>query len=311
MAGERGSILISTANKIGNMLVKKLGGTGYTPSEWADKINLLGKLPEDTASGSIANFPDGADDVPVAELIADIDYNQEGSTECNITKAGKNFIEVTSSTTTVNGVTFTVNTDGTITCNGTATALTVGRIIAQNGDPINFKRGKVYTLSGCPIGGSEQTFQLDLRLTNSTGTFYSNAKDFGNGFTWTDSAGGAAYPIILIRNGYTCNNLTFKPQIEIGSAATAYEPYSSPEVKSISWETEAGTVYGGSLNVTTGELTSTLDASGDPLPAPEVFQLTPEEVNTLLGVNNIYADTGDVEVTYRADIDLYIEKIGG
>ena len=41
---------------------------------------------------------------------------------------------------------------------------------------------------------------------------------------------------------------------------------------------------------------------------PEVYNLDPEEVKTLLGVNNIYADTGDVEVTYRADIDLYIAK---
>ena len=45
-----------------------------------------------------------------------------------------------------------------------------------------------------------------------------------------------------------------------------------------------------------------------PLATPEVYQVDPEIVKTLLGVNNIYADTGDVEVTYRADIDLYIAK---
>ena len=41
---------------------------------------------------------------------------------------------------------------------------------------------------------------------------------------------------------------------------------------------------------------------------PVAFQLTPTEVKTLLGVNNIWADTGDVEVTYRADTKLYIDK---
>lgn len=35
--------------------------------------------------------------------------------------------------------------------------------------------------------------------------------------------------------------------------------------------------------------------------APQTYQLTPEQVRTLLGSNNIWADAGDVEVTYRAD----------
>jgi hypothetical protein len=38
------------------------------------------------------------------------------------------------------------------------------------------------------------------------------------------------------------------------------------------------------------------------------YQLTPVEVKTLLGLNNIWADTGDVEVQYRADTKLYIEN---
>ena len=44
------------------------------------------------------------------------------------------------------------------------------------------------------------------------------------------------------------------------------------------------------------------------LATPIVYQLTPQEVKTLLGVNNIFADTGDVEVEYRADTKLYIDK---
>ena len=38
----RGSIKLSTANGIGAALVDKLGGTGYSPSEWKDNINLCG-----------------------------------------------------------------------------------------------------------------------------------------------------------------------------------------------------------------------------------------------------------------------------
>lgn len=46
-------------------------------------------------------------------------------------------------------------------------------------------------------------------------------------------------------------------QFEIGSSATTYEPYdTNSHVVPVSWQSTAGTVYGGELNVTTGELTS-------------------------------------------------------
>ena len=44
------------------------------------------------------------------------------------------------------------------------------------------------------------------------------------------------------------------------------------------------------------------------LATPITYQLTPQELNTLLGTNNIYCDTGDSDIKYRADIDLYIQK---
>ena len=47
---------------------------------------------------------------------------------------------------------------------------------------------------------------------------------------------------------------TAKVQVEFGSTATAYEPYNG-HVYEITWQTEAGTVYGGTLDVTTGVLT--------------------------------------------------------
>lgn len=43
-----------------------------------------------------------------------------------------------------------------------------------------------------------------------------------------------------------------------------------------------------------------------PLATPQTYQLTPTQVRTLLGLNNIYADTGDIEIEYRGDIvNLY------
>ena len=45
------------------------------------------------------------------------------------------------------------------------------------------------------------------------------------------------------------------------------------------------------------------------LAAPLTIQLTPHEVRSLLGSNNIWADTGDTEATYRADPTLYISRL--
>jgi hypothetical protein len=44
------------------------------------------------------------------------------------------------------------------------------------------------------------------------------------------------------------------------------------------------------------------------LAEPIEIQLTPTEVRSLLGQNNIFADTGDTACEYRADPDLYIQK---
>jgi len=44
---------------------------------------------------------------------------------------------------------------------------------------------------------------------------------------------------------------------------------------------------------------------------PITRSLTPQEVTTLLGQNNIWNDCGDTEVEYRADTKLYIKKLTG
>lgn len=41
----------------------------------------------------------------------------------------------------------------------------------------------------------------------------------------------------------------------------------------------------------------------------QTYSLTPTEIKTLLGTNNIWCNTGDTEVEYRADTRLYIEKL--
>lgn len=45
-----------------------------------------------------------------------------------------------------------------------------------------------------------------------------------------------------------------------------------------------------------------------PIATPIVYQIIAEQVTTLLGLNNIWADTGDISVTYRADPTLATEE---
>lgn len=45
-----------------------------------------------------------------------------------------------------------------------------------------------------------------------------------------------------------------------------------------------------------------------PLAEPIHYPITAIDIKTLLGTNNIWADTGDVSVEYRADTELYINK---
>ena len=91
-------------------------------------------FPTDTASGAIASFSDGADDLPLKSLIVDINPTQDLHGQENPYPAGggKNLLYVPNpETVTINGVTWTLNQNGSITVNGTATGASTYRYISQ------------------------------------------------------------------------------------------------------------------------------------------------------------------------------------
>ena len=45
-----------------------------------------------------------------------------------------------------------------------------------------------------------------------------------------------------------------------------------------------------------------------PLTNPLIYQLSATEIKSLLGINNVWSDAGDMDVEYRADTKLYIDK---
>ena len=117
---------------------------------------------------------------------------------------------------THNGITFTVNADGTITANGTATASAIFYISTN----YKIKKG-IYTLSGCPKSSSNTDYILQF----ATGDWSFKISDFGNGATTQiDNDINLQIFRIVISSGVVCDNLVFRPQLELGDAATAYEP---------------------------------------------------------------------------------------
>lgn len=76
-------------------------------------------------------------------------------------------------------------------------------------------------------------------------------------------------------------------QLEVGANATPCEPYTG-NTYTIDWQTEAGTVYGGELDVVSGVLTT----------GGSEYQLAPQQIQTLLGENVIWSDAGPVSVEY-------------
>ena len=162
-----------------------------------------------------------------------------GRTSVETTRTGKNLLENTATTQTVNGITFTKNDDGTITANGTSTNnifFTIGTI----------RKAGTYILSGCPQGGSNAGYSIR--------NYSSSIRDYGNGVTFTVAEGSSENIRIVFGGGggVAVNNLTFKPMIRLASETDAsYEPYQGD-----TYTTALGrTVYGGTLDVVSGVLT--------------------------------------------------------
>ena len=114
-------------------------------------------------------------------------------------------------TTTTNGVTFTNNGDGSVTVNGTASSSVNYSLILYS---VKFGvTGHKYMSCGCPSGGSNDKYRIVNTIAKS-GVYVDGFSDRGNGaISKALEEGEAIYSDINIANGYTANNLIFKPQI--------------------------------------------------------------------------------------------------
>ena len=189
-----------------------LPNDAYSKSETDSKIDLLSLKAE--KSGEALRISDACE----LEQTADVSI------------ASKNLIPVLSplTTKTHNGVTYTVGTDGSIMANGTVGSnATFSYFFASVSFPM--VTGKYYTLSGCPqnsLGG-----KASLSIGNPrNGNVIDGSFDNGSGVTFkltTELTGGYVCVIMIRGIGTTVENLVFKPQLELGTSATAYTPHVS------------------------------------------------------------------------------------
>ena len=211
----------------------------------------------DSASGSVAHFVDGADNVPMKSVKVSIAPVQSGSgdpspsnvraisgwSSVKVTRSGNNLIPIDAKTATASGVTVTINDDGSLLINGTAEANN-GVVLNKNAQLKNYQSG-TYALA---LFG-ENTTGLSLQVMNNTAFLPSSA----NIITIPDDS-TRNYVRICFASGTTFNNVVVYPMMVYGDTIpTEYEPYNGNEYN-ISLAS-AGTVYGGTLDAVSGVLT--------------------------------------------------------
>ena len=304
-------------------------GTYTAPSGTAyDEVNVNVPLPQNAyllksvanLPRSIASFNDGEDMVMPSLKVA-IEPVQEGSGDpsptnvrpisgwnvVNVGVVGSNLIDITSFTPTytLNGITYTINTDGSVVANGTAT----GRSQVYWSIPQDIAK----TFANKKLSGlkAHEGCSLFLELN---GTPYTNyGIDTGEGATIDSSIENATTTVnfvIRIASGTTVSNYVVIPRITDEHHAYTIDL--------------DGTRYGGEVDVVNGigrEYKEYPSYNGETLIGPWIsdrdeyaegttptigaqvvdkgdistFNTIPTAVKSLRGVNNVYANTGNIK----------------
>ena len=211
----------------------------------------------DTASTKMATFNNGAENVPIKDLIIDINPFQSGSEDpsptnirpingwkkVNITHCGENLLPITCTSGIISGVTFTVS-DGIINVNGMRNASSNSAFVIGS---VTLPEGR-YILSG---GAKNDNFYLQVYMPDGTAIKETNGTVE---ILLTETT--LITVRIFMRGGSTAYNLKFSPIIRVQTYSNELEEFEEYKgnVYTVTFPADIGTVYGGQLNVATGEL---------------------------------------------------------
>ena len=153
----------------------------------------------------------------------------------------RNSFKVTATSKTESNVTFTVNADKSVTVSTTnaGASADVTFKLCENTSEYNDKEWKMV---GCPTGSSQNSFEMFMRIANSSDQYKKNIHDTGSGVvidssnmpTGTDLARIA----IFIKSGTVITTpITFKPMLlEPDASVEPYEAYIPDNTELMTWE---------------------------------------------------------------------------
>lgn len=170
-----------------------------------------------------------------------------GWDEVKVTRTGKNLFSKPyyEDRNIIAGVDVITNDEGHITLNGTATSTFYYNFGTRGSNEKLYKPG-TYTLSGGTASSSK--FRI---VVVKNGQYFTATGNKTTTFTLSEEA--EIYFYGTASSGTTFSNETYYPQLELGSTATAYEPYQGD-----TYQIQLGqTVHGGKIDVVNGVLTVT------------------------------------------------------
>lgn len=135
------------------------------------------------------------------------------------------WVEKQGGTLEINGITYTLNADMSISANGTATADSYCMLqhLTMSPNVNRLIKNTDYFFSGTPAGGSKYTYRMYAGIFDNDGNRIETYDDYGSGVSIKIANDYRCAAGILIKKGQTASNLIFRPQLELGSAATDYE----------------------------------------------------------------------------------------
>jgi hypothetical protein len=231
-----------------------------------------------TASGAIASFSDGAEDVPMDSCVVNIEPVQSGTGDPSpsnvrpISGWSEVNVYVSPTQSEQDATEYPVSLGQTVyggTLDVVSGVLTVDRVMHQ------LTGSESFTLSGATSANPRRFMKLLSAM---------------NWESAVDNQGGISDRLVYKRTASVTDAFgTFR----IGSYLTIPDS--------------------GSVFATANDFNAYLLAQYSsntpvqicyPLATPTTVQLTPTEVKTLLGSNNVWADSGDISVGYKADVYL-------
>lgn len=278
----------STTNKI---WIDPSNGPIVIPA--ADDFESKAPAIYNTTSGAIANFDDGAGNMPVKAFTANIVPVQSGSGD----PSPDNIRPIT----------------GWTGCNVVVSPTTN----AQDGTSysISFptQDGPIYS-GTLDVVNKQLTVDKIAYIATGTGSsgatgmrFYKSSNTARNEFYTLSSNNGIFIPSQTSPNQLICSH--FKTAAPSNSAMSCFVTSSQFRITF---------PLGGDIQTTTqmNNWVASQYSNGTPLTyvltliSPKIYDISdPTKIKTLLGTNNIWADTGSVTVEYPVDTKLYINKI--